>query len=278
MIASKLQLDLNDEILPFNILNTKYTSHSVSHYWHAFTEIIYIVKGSVVQKINDEIYSAVGGDLIVINGLDMHSLYTKPNNFAEIFEVQIPPSVISFFYRDKKTFGINSVFYKNEHIKSNRISYFLDNLISESTEKKDAYRYFEISFLYGLIGEIIRDQEQSNTACQEAFYQRKELFDRLIPAMNYIEKNIFGDIKLCDAAKHTNMSVQYFCKCFKKATTYTFIEYVNNLRIMYAQDMLLTTEKSITEIAYHLNFSTINYFNRVFKQTTGVSPSLFRRK
>jgi AraC-like DNA-binding protein len=73
------------------------------------------------------------------------------------------------------------------------------------------------------------------------------------------------------------MSSTYFSKKFKKVTGFGFKEYVNNIRLKEASNLLLETKYSITNIALKCGFTDSNYFGDFFKKMKGVSPNKYRK-
>jgi len=71
-------------------------------------------------------------------------------------------------------------------------------------------------------------------------------------------------------------STQYFCKFFKKVTGSTFKEYLVNIRIDKAKELLLKSNTSITDIAYQVGFKNLSYFYRSFKKSLKLNPSEYR--
>ena len=86
------------------------------------------------------------------------------------------------------------------------------------------------------------------------------------------------DISLLSCAKSLNMNPKYLGRLFRKETGYTFHEYLNDIRITRAKDLLCGTSVPVIEIALSCGYNTVTYFNRTFKQLTGISPSEFRKK
>ena len=72
-----------------------------------------------------------------------------------------------------------------------------------------------------------------------------------------------------DAAALTNMSYSNFCRSFKSTIGYSYVDFCNVVRIHRAQELLLHSQMSVTEISELLNFGSISYFNRIFKKHTG---------
>ncbi len=95
-------------------------------------------------------------------------------------------------------------------------------------------------------------------------------------ARSYIIEHQSEDLSLGQVAKAVNASSFYFCKLFKKSTGINFIDYVSQLRIDKAKNLLLNPNCLISEIAFEVGFQSLTHFNRVFKKITGQSPSRYR--
>jgi YesN/AraC family two-component response regulator len=74
-----------------------------------------------------------------------------------------------------------------------------------------------------------------------------------------------------------NLTTAAFCRYFKKATHFTFTEFLNHFRINQSKKILLQG-KNVTEACYESGFENISYFNKVFKKVCGENPSLFKKK
>ena len=80
-------------------------------------------------------------------------------------------------------------------------------------------------------------------------------------------------------ADHLGLTETYCSKYIKKNTGITFVEYLNVLRINRAQRLLWATDFSVSEIAELVGFSSVQTFNRVFKQQScNLSPSEYRKR
>jgi len=64
---------------------------------------------------------------------------------------------------------------------------------------------------------------------------------------------------------------------FKQYTGIAPVQYQLDLKIRRAREMLVSTDRTIKEIAYDLGFQSIHYFSRLFKKKTGVAPSEIRK-
>ena len=69
----------------------------------------------------------------------------------------------------------------------------------------------------------------------------------------------------------------YFCRLFKKGTGKSYIDYLNYVRVSTAEELLRTTDLSISIIMEKTGFTSLSYFTKVFKNQNGISPSSYRK-
>lgn len=95
-------------------------------------------------------------------------------------------------------------------------------------------------------------------------------------ARNYIDANFNRDLSLDEVSREVNISPYYFSKIFKDETGETFIEYLTQVRIAKAKDLLSHTNYSMKEICTMVGYADPNYFSRSFKKNVGVSPTEYK--
>lgn len=94
--------------------------------------------------------------------------------------------------------------------------------------------------------------------------------------MIYISQHLYDVIRLEDFANLVHMAPAYISVQFKKITGQSLTSYINRQRVEEAKYLLTTTDQSIQDIAYALNFSTQSYFAKVFQEYHGKLPSSYR--
>ncbi|BAB07561.1 response regulator transcription factor [Halalkalibacterium halodurans] len=99
----------------------------------------------------------------------------------------------------------------------------------------------------------------------------------MLLARDYVHDHFREPLTLDDLAKHIGLSPYYVSKLFKERFDLTFSEYVTQLRVEHAKQLLSLTQKSLKEITYEIGYKDPNYFSRVFKKLTGKSPSDYRK-
>lgn len=100
--------------------------------------------------------------------------------------------------------------------------------------------------------------------------EKKSRIDR------YISCNLLKNITLDAISAYAGMNRTYFCLFFKKHYGMKFIDYINNKKIDIACTLLADPQRSVSDIAMQCGFSSVTYFNRVFKAAKGVSPTEHR--
>lgn len=93
----------------------------------------------------------------------------------------------------------------------------------------------------------------------------------------YVQQNYAKEITLAQIAEFTDLSVSRFCVLFKREYGDSFINYLNKYRIETAKQLLLEPDLKVYEVADMVGFSSLPYFNRLFKSLTDESPGEYRR-
>jgi transcriptional regulator GlxA family with amidase domain len=91
-----------------------------------------------------------------------------------------------------------------------------------------------------------------------------------------LQSSLEEDISVREMAKKLGVSMYYMCHLFKNQTGITIIDYKNELKIIKAKNLLVNTDKKITEIAQDCGFGSDSYFGKVFMEHEGLSPSQYR--
>tara|TARA_R110001583_G_scaffold8413_6_gene40205 strand:- start:1233 stop:2111 length:879 start_codon:yes stop_codon:yes gene_type:complete len=95
---------------------------------------------------------------------------------------------------------------------------------------------------------------------------------------SFVSNNFNRSITLNEIAEKVSMTVPAFCRYFKKSTSKTFTEFVNEFRIIHATKLLSENHTSITEICFESGFNNFSHFNKLFKKFTGRSPLKYRNE
>ncbi|MFD0713550.1 response regulator [Paenibacillus sp. GCM10027626] len=98
----------------------------------------------------------------------------------------------------------------------------------------------------------------------------------ILKAKKYMRAHFLEDISLKSVADHLALSPSYFSRMFSQETEQTFIDYLIELRIDYAKELLHTTNAKVYQISQMAGYDNPHYFSRLFKKVTGLSPGEYR--
>ena len=96
--------------------------------------------------------------------------------------------------------------------------------------------------------------------------------------LEYINSNLSADLTLERLASAANFNAIYFHKLFKASTGKTLHEYVKDQRIKKSVNLLISTDMTLTQIAYECGFSSQSYFSYAFKKKIGSAPREYAKK
>jgi AraC-like DNA-binding protein len=274
-----------DRLLPVAAWLTVNNEHIFVHpHWHDEIEILYIMDGEATQQINENIFNACKGDIICIAGNDVHSTYTFGSSHNEILVIQFSTDFIMPIYalspekkmieNFKNGMELPAVIKSDSEIGSEMLKCLL-GIFHEYDCRRSGFELFIRAKIYELIGLAARNYN-SRKRSTESTYRLEKAREMLQKTFQLIDNNYEGEITLDQAARTSNLSVSHFCRLFKMATGMTFKDYLTFYRVSQAEE-LLTTARSITEIANECGFESMSSFIRAFKHYKNATPSSYRK-
>ncbi|WP_444912931.1 helix-turn-helix domain-containing protein [Microbulbifer sp. PAAF003] len=106
-----------------------------------------------------------------------------------------------------------------------------------------------------------------------------QLFIRQQPKLQeVVQAHLYSSLKLADLAFLCHMSESTFTRKFKQVYGSSATKYITSKRMEKAQQLILNSDLSLTEVALECGFDELSYFSRVFKQHYQVAPSQMRKK
>ncbi|SMF29351.1 transcriptional regulator, AraC family with amidase-like domain [Alteromonadaceae bacterium Bs31] len=120
----------------------------------------------------------------------------------------------------------------------------------------------------------IRGAYESSRAFQETHNAHAD--EDIVQAQVWLQDNFNKEIRLTEVAEHFGMSTRTFNRRFKTATACTPSDYLKNIRLNSAKDLLKTTNLNVSEIMYRVGYQDSAHFTQLFKKKHGVTPSQYR--
>ena len=104
------------------------------------------------------------------------------------------------------------------------------------------------------------------------------LSKQVVLCLDYIYSHTHYRITIREVAEYLRLSESYLSRLFKKEMGISFSQYILNLKIDKAKNLLRFSEYSIGEITYYLGFSNESHFIQTFQKRVGETPNRYRRR
>ncbi|PPA68535.1 AraC family transcriptional regulator [Jeotgalibacillus proteolyticus] len=106
---------------------------------------------------------------------------------------------------------------------------------------------------------------------------QSELPEDILKAANYMKNHYEKHLSLDDITDYAGLSKYYFTNKFQKHMKTTPMQFLAKVRLQKSMDLLITTDKTVQEIAVETGYTNANYFSKVFRKMIGMSPDRFRK-
>lgn len=247
---------------------------------HDDIEILAGSTGVLRVSLDGETVDVKKGDIIIINRRVPHETESAVPYTTDImiqFRIEKLRSgefenINKYLSLILENTGRRFVYLRGDELMTRELYEIITRLHRENCEERKDYEIFIKGYMEVLLGLLYRNGILNNI---EDNYN-KEAVKKIWPVIEYIDKNYQNKISLEQLSSTLNVNREYFCRIFKEATNITPVEYVNFVRIWKAENLLTTTSHSILEISMEVGFSSVSYFNRVFKKLKKVAPSAYR--
>ncbi len=259
---------------------------------HDFVQIYYIISGLLQHDVAEGMSSLSAGDIFIIPPGIWHKVAVSCGGSANFVSIGFMPEFVDFLPDNASLIStllnnifIDSLFEDDVQVKpriifGNEQQIMVNNLINdmlrEYTERSEGHLTYIKGQLLQLLVLIARayTEKLNYTDVQNKVQNYR---GTMLECIDYVNKNYAKNMKLDDIAHQFLLSRSYFCALFKRYTGKSFNEYVTDVRIGHAKELLRYTSSSITEIAYECGFNNITTFNRTFYKRIGLSPSTYRK-
>lgn len=126
--------------------------------------------------------------------------------------------------------------------------------------------------LFRLLHDGVRE-ELNRLRCARSQREARPITD----AKRFIQQHYQESLRLEDVSGVVGFNATYFSVMFKKETGQNFMDYLTELRINKAKELLCGEECSVQDVAEQVGYRDLKYFSRLFKKTTGISPSDYKK-
>ncbi|RKN84753.1 AraC family transcriptional regulator [Paenibacillus ginsengarvi] len=266
------------------------SNHRQRLHMHDYIQIAYVVGGVGNHHFYDKTLTVGKGDLFIIPQGQAHSINTIDGKECEFVLLDFMPTFLGDHLKpfSRSLFqhvvqcgksGTTSEWLQPWlHISQDKqllVEQLLQDIQEEVENREEGYEFsiqINVVKLLILIDREFRRTERlrQSAACQK---QHKVFQD----VIRYIQENYGQDIPLEQGAYIAGMTPAYFSHLFKKATGQTFVEYLHEVRIERAKELIRIGVHTMTQICFQVGFRHLSHFIRTFKKRTGMTPTEYKK-
>lgn len=262
----------------------------INCHWHEEVEILVIEQGNGRLYLGEEAFALKTGSICLIPANALHLVTCEIGEALDFYAIVFHPDLLYSLGNDiiQQKFlnplfhqGVQfSTLYETSRVINPAFAWeftlreVLDEIHKAFLTKPYGYELLIKAALlkscHLMISHAIVNQEEAYVDSDYRTGLTKSI-------MKYLQANYNDTVTLDELEKIFNISKGYLCRSFKSVTHMTPFEYLNYFRISKSTELLLETDREISQIALQTGFNNISYFNRTFQRFMHMTPREFRR-
>lgn len=273
--------------LPIGVYNLHLSSYDIGYapwHWHKEAELYFVIEGSVriVTPSGEHILNETEGCFFNSNCLhSMHPYECDDVIFQSIvFDPFIISSSISMLFDEKYLFPllkcrqISSILIDSKNPLHSFIYEKISHIVFLHKKQEFGFEIVMRNYLSEIWFQLLKLAEDEIQAAPRG----ADLdYNRIHAMLSYIHENYRNELSSENIASAASLSVSECCRCFQRCLKQSPFDYLIEYRIRNAAELLLDTDKSISEICMESGFNSTSYFSNKFKQILGATPRDYRK-
>ena len=283
-----------NKVIAFNVPQTEHEVvrvqvDDVSHFYdkihqHPEIQIMFIQSGEGTLIAGDYVGRFQAGDVLVMGSDQPHVFRCDPGFYKED-SILCARSISLYFsekYFGKELWDSNEMAAVREFASNCRQGLrFIGSAMEEAAVRiellSDCRGLTKMINFFSLLRFLMGSNLKKNLAMQSGRLLMSEE-GRMNSIIEFTFRESHRKIYLSEVAQLANLSAEAFCRYFKLHTRKTYINFLNEVRVSHACQLLIQHDSSIQQVCYQCGFSNVSNFNRIFKKITAKTPLSFRKQ
>ena len=247
------------------------------NHWHAPLEIIMPLENDFPVTCSNNSYILKESDILIISPGAMHTLGGPPGkrlifmaDFTILHSIKELATSLTLISPALHITAENSPAI---HEQARKLILEIEDEYFGDLPLSEAAIYAKLIALFVLIA---RHYSKFSVPINNGANKQREYVERFLYICDYINEHFNENLTLDDVAALSGFSKFHFSRLFKQFTNVSFYKYLNRKRIENAVELLMDSQKTITDVALNCGFSSLSAFIRMFKIIKGCTPSEFK--
>lgn len=250
---------------------------------HPETQIMLILQGEGTLIAGDYVGRFTAGDLYLIGSNQAHVFRSDEMYYQK--KSKLKAHAISLYfdeaYAGEAFWQLKELQAARDFLKSATRGFKINGeekenitqLIYQIQEQEGLDRLITYFSILKILSQSKNLQPLSISALAKAYSDTEE--KRMNAVLQFTFRESHREIFLDEVAAVANLSKEAFCRYFKTRTRKSYINFLNEVRISRACQLLISNQLSIQQICFEVGFNNLSHFNRVFKKVTNKTPSRY---
>lgn len=230
-------------------------------------QLLYVANGSLTFGIKGEMHCVSEGGVVIYQPREAQYYLYDIKKAPEVYWLHFSGAGVCKYLED---LGFKDKPWYPAGLKNEYPAIF-DKIIRELQLKILHCRELTNNYALELFLLISRNMSEKNI-------NQHKINEHVQKMIELINKNISSEHSIREYARLCNMSTCWFINCFKGYTGKTPQQYITDLRISKAKELLAYSSFNITEIASIVGYENPFYFSRIFKKVTAMSPREYKNR
>ncbi len=224
----------------------------------------------------NEYYEYHAGYVAMIQPFVLHRTISLSNEVYTRYLIKFSPEFVKEFVDHGGQTVFDSLYDRRIHHFNPEATQIVINMFQEMHSIYESNKPYAEQILKGMLYRLF------DVVWQESIGENNNKFsisltEPIMHAVAIINQFYRDDISLTYVAKEIGLSASYLSRLFRQEIGKTFSEYLVEVRLSNAKQLLLATDKTVMQIAGEVGFGNGAYLSACFKKRTGISPLQFRK-
>jgi len=250
---------------------------------HYMWEMIYVDKGDIISTTGEDKTVLTQGYVVFHKPHEFHNVASNKLSAPNLFIITFVTSSKAMNYFNGKIFKLPE---KHKRLLSQIIAESKEafemvgdvfgNKLKRRTDAPIGSEQLIKLHLEEFLLVMIREQAEKNMPKSGILLANEQENNIAGAVINILKKNLYSKISIDDICRQLNYGKTYICTNFRRHNNYSINKYYMLLKITEAKRLIRESDYSVSEISNQLCFETPQYFSKVFKKFTGMTPSEYR--
>ncbi len=251
---------------------------------HPAIEFIYIRSGCFEVEAEGQTSVAAKGDMLLFRSNTVHAIKKLNADIGEYYVLKMSPSFLfTMFPKDCLPLLLpflrcrkeDTCFYPGKTL-PRELALLWDTMIAEHSSNAPTFLAMQRLLACEFLLTCARRFPMQADAASDAIGLSQENLRLISDSISYINAHLSDPLTAVGCAEQVNYSYSYYAKLFRITVGKSFQEYLTELRLVHAYNLLLTSSISVSEIAVSCGYETFSHFIAEFKKKYGLPPGRLR--